>query len=59
MPNECEGGCSINNECQGPVVKVRVVGPAGIDYGIFSYCQTAIQKDKDNGFYVEEVEDDL
>ena len=59
MKNECDGGCLINGDCKGKVRRVRVIGPAATDYGCFNYCQTAIDKDRQNGFYVnEDVEDD-
>lgn len=53
--HECDGDCSINMTCKGDTVKVRVVGPSGAEWGEFWYCETAIQKDRDAGFYVEEV----
>jgi len=54
MENECDGGCLINGDCKGKVIRVRVIGPAATDYGCFNYCQTAIDKDRQNGFYVHE-----
>ncbi len=56
----CDGICSMRGECKGEVTKVRVTGGKKIDWdwGVFSYCQTAIQTDKKNGFTVTVLADD-
>ena len=51
---ECDGGCLINGECKGEVIKVRVVGPSGAEWGTYNYCQAAIDTDRRNGYFVEE-----
>lgn len=51
---ECDGVCVINGDCKGEVIRVRVVGPSGAEWGYFNYCQTAIDSDRKSGFYVEE-----
>ena len=58
-PIECDGGCLINGDCKGDVRKVRVIGPDVVDYGCFNYCETAIEKDKANGFFVDELNEAL
>ncbi len=50
----CEGECSTTNECTGDV-KVVGVSRDGWEPFLFSYCETAISRDKSQGFTVSEI----
>lgn len=51
----CDGSCE---EHRGPVQQVHVVNPTtGTDWGIFNYCQTAIEEDTKRGLIVTPVKE--
>jgi len=51
----CEGACERH---AGPVRRVHVYASDGKDWGTFRYCAVAVDKDRCNGFRVENVEDE-
>ena len=56
MPT-CQGKCSTRGDCKGEVRQYRVIGPAGADYGVYWYCDEAVDIDRRNGFAVLEEEE--
>lgn len=44
--NTCEGSCE---EHIGEIRQVRVIGKGGYDWGLFFYCEEAIEEDKRRG----------
>lgn len=54
---ECEGRCSLDGDCEGKVRRVSVVGRIGPLKNTFrfNYCETAIERDRQNGFEVEDI----
>jgi len=51
MPT-CEGTCSLRGECKGEVKRYNVG-----NWGLFWYCETAVETDRSNGLAVLEEED--
>ena len=51
--NKCEGTCLREGECSGEVKEVIVSGNGFSGPLFFSYCDTAIEVDRANGFLVE------
>ena len=57
--NECEGSCVDHGGHKGKCELVRVSGTDGMDWGLFSYCKTAIKIDASRGMTVERLSDAL
>lgn len=51
---KCEGGC---DEHIGPLKIVKITGNGWVNPWIFTYCQSAIDIDREHGFTVETVEE--
>ena len=51
---KCEGGC---DEHIGPLEMVKVTGNGWVTPWAFTYCQAAIETDRNHGFTVEIVEE--
>jgi hypothetical protein len=54
---ECGGMCATRNECNGSLKLVHVYGKDGIDWGVFYYCDEAINTDVKSGFKIDVIED--
>jgi len=57
----CEGSCRSYGTCRGPIVAVHVVDPTPPqrDWGYWAYCQEAIATDRESGFTVTPVEEEV
>lgn len=63
MEKQCVGACFRTNDCKGKVKTVEVFTNYFDDtneydgsWGIFDYCEHAIEVDRKNGFYVKILE---
>lgn len=54
---KCEGECKNNSTCKGSVKLVLVTENYGTEWGVFAYCDTAIEEDKKRGFVVKIITD--
>jgi len=53
LPLKCQGQCELRGGHSGPVLSTQITAPDGRDWGLFDYCDTARQTDRESKFTVD------